>query len=387
VDNVLVGIVRSLTDGTILFVNGALARAAGFDTAEEMMADGALPRYKNPEEREEMIRRLREDGRVEAFPTTIVTKNGEIRYGLVSARLDGNVLTSVVLDNTEQRAVEEKLKQYSARLEEMVEERTLELRVLHEKLVRRERLATLGQLAGGVGHELRNPLGAIRNAAFFLGMALDRPDPEVREAIEILNEQVTAADRIIGSLLDFARRDQPELREVALGQLAGEVLDEVEIPAEITVERRFDPHIPTIRADPVQLRQVIGNLVLNAIQAMPDGGALAVGVDRPDPAWVVLSVSDTGTGIAEENRARIFTPLFTTRPSGIGLGLANSKRFVELHGGTIRFRDRRGPGTVFSILLPVGGPEAPEAGEVSEPHRGSGAAADGVRRVERGGRS
>jgi PAS domain S-box-containing protein len=255
----------------------------------------------------------------------------------------------------ERTRAEEALKEYSERLEEMVEERTRKLREAQEQLIRQERLAALGQLAGGVGHELRNPLGAIKNAVYFLHMALapQAPDPEVQETLEILEQEVARSERITGELLDFARARPPSRQEADLNQIVQETLSRIEIPLGVEVVTRLAADLPRILADPGQLDQVFDNLIHNAVQAMPEGGRLTMSTRRESEGWVAASIVDTGVGIPRENREKIFEPLFTTRAKGIGLGLAIVQTLVEGHGGTIEVGSEVGEGTTFTIRLPV----------------------------------
>ena len=260
------------------------------------------------------------------------------------------------------RRAEEELRTYSGRLAQMVEERTGELRAAQEPLVRREKLAILEQLASTVGHELRKPLGAINNVAYFLNnMILDGSQPDVKEALEILQKEVHTCGQILSGLLDFSCIRPPDRQEVDLRQVVQEALARVAIPEQVEVTFQPDGDLPCPLADPVQLGQVFSNLILNAVQAMPQGGQLTVTseVRPPDssggPRWVAISVADTGTGITKEHLDRLFQPLFTTKPRGIGLGLTTVKARVEGHGGTIEVRSEVGQGSTFTVCLPIGG--------------------------------
>jgi PAS domain S-box-containing protein len=259
---------------------------------------------------------------------------------------------------TARKRAEEALKEYSERLEEMVEERTQELRDAQEQLIRQEKLAVLGQLAGGIGHELRNPLGAISNAVYFLNMVLEEPDPEVKETLEILQKEVKTSEVIISSLLDFARTKAPTRRKVDINDVVQEALSRATVPANVEVVSQLDETLPIILADPDQLGQVFGNIILNAVQAMPEGGQLIVKTSEvpeklPKSEWVAVSFADTGVGIPEESLERLFEPLFTTKAKGIGLGLAVTKTLVEGHGGTIEVESEMGVGTTFTVRLPI----------------------------------
>lgn len=225
-------------------------------------------------------------------------------------------------------------------------------REAQDRLVRHEKLAVLGQLAGGLGHELRNPLGAIKNAAYYLNMVLKDPEPEVGEMLEILQTETATSERIVASLLDFARPKRGAKRKVQVSDIVDEVLCRTVVPDNITVRRQFDVSAPQVWADRDQLVQVFGNLVLNAIQAMPGGGELTVALESRGEG-VAVWVRDTGVGVTEENLSRLFEPLFTTKAKGIGLGLPITKALVEDHGGSIEVERVMGPGCSFAVWLPV----------------------------------
>ncbi len=223
-----------------------------------------------------------------------------------------------------------------------------------EKRLRHERLFQLGQLAGGVGHELRNPLGAIKNSVYFLNMALDDTPPEILETLRILDKEVANCEKIISSLLDFARAKPPLKRIVAVDEIIRAALARLEAPRGVEVKKQPAAAL-TIMADPDQLGQVFENIILNAFQAMPDGGQLQIETAHTPPGWLTVSFTDTGAGIPQENLQKIFTPLFTGKAKGIGLGLAISRTFVEGHGGAIDVQSEIGRGTTFTVKFPLRG--------------------------------
>jgi C4-dicarboxylate-specific signal transduction histidine kinase len=227
------------------------------------------------------------------------------------------------------------------------------LRNAQDELIRGEKLAILGQMAGGVGHELRNPLGAIKNAVYFLNMALEEPDPEIKETLDILENEVLTSERIISSLLGFARSKPPVRRKVRVKDCIQEALSRVIVPDKVDVVSQLDETLPTILVDPDQLLQVFVNILLNAIQAMPEGGKLVLGAEVQHGSWMTISFSDTGVGIPKENLAKLFEPLFTTKAKGIGLGMAITKTLVEANGGAIEVHSEVGKGSTFMVKLPV----------------------------------
>ena len=283
------------------------------------------------------------------------------------------VVSRLISDMTERRRAEEALKEYSERLEEMVEERTKALRDAQEQLIRREKLSVLGQLAGGVGHELRNPLGVISNAVYFLQMTLADADEATREYLGIISSEVRGAEKIVSGLLDFSRTRLPDREEIAVSNLVSQVLERQPPPENVEVTTQTPSDLPPVFVDPRQIGQVLGNLVTNAYQAMPDGGRLMISVLEDEGTGrrgdketrrqgdslpvssspcLRVSISDTGCGISEENLEKIFEPLFTTKARGIGLGLAVSKNLVEANGGSIEMESEMGKGSTFTVKLP-----------------------------------
>jgi len=254
---------------------------------------------------------------------------------------------------TERLRAEAALKEYSERLEEMVEERTRELETAQERLIRQEKLAVLGQMAGGVGHELRNPLGVISNAVYFLQMVLTEADETVTEYLGIIASRVQEAEKIISDLLNLSRNRRADKTEVAIRQLLEGVLARHPVPKGVTVAVEIPPNLPSIFVDAQQIGQVLTNLVTNAYHAMLDGGALTFSA-QAEQGQMHLSITDTGCGISPETMEKIFEPLFTTRSKGIGLGLAISKNLVNVNGGSIEVESIAGQGSTFTLTLPTG---------------------------------
>jgi PAS domain S-box-containing protein len=251
-----------------------------------------------------------------------------------------------------QRArAQEKLAVYAEDLEAMVEERTGELEEAQEQLVRKERLAVLGQLAGGVGHELRNPLGVMANAVYFLKMIQPEADGKVAEYLAILEGEIETSEKIVSDLMDFARLKDPHRMSVDIAPLLDRVIEREKIPPEVQVVVHLNGALPPVHADPDHIVQILSNLVSNACQAMEAGGALDLQAYTEDDQ-VVIEVRDTGEGIPPENEDKIFQPLFTTRARGIGLGLALSEKLARGNRGRIEFESQPGSGSTFRLVIP-----------------------------------
>jgi signal transduction histidine kinase len=227
-----------------------------------------------------------------------------------------------------------------------------ELKDAQDRLLRQERLAILGKLSGGIGHELRNPLTSIKNSVYLLKMILTEAEPDINEALEIIEKEIHTSERIISGLLEFARPTKPTRQKFWINETLEELVSKLQIPENISVELDLEKSIPLFLADPVQMMQIFTNLSLNAFQAMPDGGSLTISTILIQDGWLAISFKDTGIGISEDIKRRLFEPLFTTKPKGIGLGLAIVKILVEAHEGKIDVESEVGSGTTFTIKLP-----------------------------------
>jgi PAS domain S-box-containing protein len=278
-------------------------------------------------------------------------------------------LIGAISDITRVKAVEEALRLSTELLERRVAERTHALALAQDDLVRKERLAVLGRLAGGVAHQVRNPLAAIKNAAYVLQRRVREAEPQpftdaaarddVTQAIEIIHDEVQRANQIITDLLDYARVRVPVRRLTAIGELIDRALEAQMLPPTIAVVRNL-PELPAVALDGDQLRGALYNIIRNAIEAMNDGGTLTVDAELREGA-VVVRIADTGEGIPAEVRARLFEPLVTTKLLGLGLGLVTARTLIEGQGGAIRLVEREGPGACFEVSLPLA-PASSESG-------------------------
>jgi signal transduction histidine kinase len=265
--------------------------------------------------------------------------------------------------NNEIIAMQRELARKNAELEQRVEERTRELREAQEKLLRQERLAVLGQLAGSVGHELRNPLAVINNAIYFLKFTLPEADKKTKEYLAMIERETRTAEKIIHDLLDFARAKAVERQQISVAALVQNTLERYVVPESILVTLDIPADLPPLWVDARQIEQVLGNLIVNACQAMissdssstsdgSTGGILTLSASFQDNQ-IKITVGDNGVGIPPENIHRLFEPLFTTKTKGIGLGLAVCKKLVEANEGRIEVVSELGQGSQFHVFLPV----------------------------------
>ncbi len=255
---------------------------------------------------------------------------------------------------TERKHAEEETRILNEELERKVEERTRQLLDTQEELVRKEKLATLGQLSGSVGHELRNPLGVMNNAIYYLKAITTDDDETLKEYLDIIKNEIDTSQRIISDLLDFSRTKSPQTKEITVRELLNESLGRCTIPKNVVLQTKLPDTLPSLRLDPLQIGQVLQNLITNAVQAMPDGGSLTLKCDdNLKDGTLKISVIDTGEGITPENMKKLFQPLFTTKARGIGLGLSVSRNLTEANGGTLEVTSRPGEGSTFEVILPI----------------------------------
>jgi signal transduction histidine kinase len=265
---------------------------------------------------------------------------------------------------------------------------------VYGQMKERDRLAVLGQMAAGLAHEIRNPLGAIKGAAQLLAdpsadVVLDAAS---REFLGIILEEVDRLDRVVGSVLDLARPDQQTVLPTDVNAVVRRTLQVLSAEPgsdDLKLDVILDPALPRVSIDPEQLRQVLMNLLRNASQAMKGRGKVAVstrvrlgrgtrsgGGSSAEETFVELTVADNGPGISQQVLENLFMPFFTTKEKGTGLGLAISQRIVQGAGGRIEVRSYEGKGSTFAVIFPavmdaLGTPTPSAVGRVAEaPARG-----------------
>ena len=267
---------------------------------------------------------------------------------------DDKEILTIVRDITERKRMENELRLYSERLEELVEERTAALQESQERLVKSEKLAAIGQAATMVGHDLRNPLQAIENGIYYINTELTKvpTSPKVTETLQAIHNSVDYADNIVKDLQSFAAKREPAFREIDINGLVEGTLSQVKTPENVKIALDLD-ELPKIQADKDMMKRIFVNLAVNGIQAMEKTGGMLKVKTRKINGCIQVSFKDTGTGMKKETMKRIFTPFFTTKAQGMGVGLAICKRFVEIHNGDITVESEEGRGSVFTVNLPT----------------------------------
>ena len=252
-----------------------------------------------------------------------------------------------------------KLEEYADHLEAKVEERTRELKEAQNRLLKSERLAAIGELAGMVGHDLRNPLTGITGATYYLKNKVgETTNGKAREMLEIIEKNIAYSNKIINDLLDYSREIKLELVESSPKMIVEEALSLVKIPRNVKV-LDLTENEPTVEVDVDKLKRAFINIIKNAVDAMPKGGKLSI-KSKMSAVNCEIAFSDTGTGIRDDTLQKIWSPLYTTKAKGMGFGLPICKRIVEAHGGKIAVETAFAKGTTFTVSIPINQPKAEE---------------------------
>ena len=261
----------------------------------------------------------------------------------------------------------QELKTFSEQMEQKIQKTSADLRKTEAQLIRSEKLAALGQLAAGIAHEIRNPLTSINILIHSLTENLP-PETAHREDLRVIGEEIQRINEIVEQFLRFARPAPPLFEETEVTTVFDNVLQLIKPQVErqrVTVKRDFDA-VPSITLDREQMKQVVLNLLINALQAMPDGGQIDLSAKvLEDSRWIKLSVQDSGIGIPPDDLKKLFDPFFTTKEGGIGLGLSIAHRIIDLHHGRIEVESRPGKGTTFQLWLPLN----PKEKHAEDPYR------------------
>jgi PAS domain S-box-containing protein len=278
---------------------------------------------------------------------------------------EGNVVAALELgvNVTARKQMQDQLKEYSQKLEKLVDERTAQLRQTQAKLVKAEKLAVIGELAGMIGHDLRNPLTGIKGAAYYLKT---KHGPEIgatgKEMLEIIEKAIDHSNKIINDLLGYSSKLSLELTETTSKLLLRNALAFIDVPERIQIVD-VTKNKPKIKADIEKISKVFVNIITNAIDAMPTTGTLTI-TSKAAGDNVKIVFKDIGTGMTEEtlSKLKLGFPLFTTKATGMGFGLPICKRIIEAHSGKISIKSPLGKGTTVTITLPVN-PKPTDEGE------------------------
>jgi len=244
------------------------------------------------------------------------------------------------------------IQEYASKLEAKVIERTRELMDAQNKLLKAERLAAIGELAGMVGHDLRNPLTGIAAATYYVKAKYgSKMEEKGKEMLRIIEKDIEYSNKIISDLLDYSREIHLELTTSTVEAIVEEAIAQVKVQKNITISNKTQD-VPALKIDKEKMKRVFVNIIKNAVDAMPRGGTLKITAKASD-GDAEVAFTDTGEGIKEEVMEKLWSPFFTTKAKGMGLGLPICKRIVEAHGGRISVQSQFGKGTTFTITFPI----------------------------------
>lgn len=357
--------------GIVRVVNAAMHRMFGYNESEVVGQNIRMlmptPYHENHDHylakyRSEGVRNIigigrevsgqRKDGSV--FPLHLAVS--ELKH-------ENEVLfTGILRDITDLKAIQSQLAAANSQLEERVEQATRQLRETQSELVKKEKLAALGQVAGGITHEIRNPLNAVKTSAYYLQHAKELSPEKFEEHLQRIVRQVKIIDNVISALTNVFQMPAPNNTACDLKTLVEEAIAASTVPPAIKVVNAIPPDFAPVWADPNQLSIAFQNLIRNARDAMADGGQLTIGVEIEEPhnsetapgnhrdrVWV--HITDTGIGISPDRLQHVMEPFFSTKARGMGLGLAITKAILEKNRGSITVDSTPGRGTTFRVEL------------------------------------
>jgi PAS domain S-box-containing protein len=329
-------------EGKITDVNSATEQVTGF-SREDLIGSDFSDYFTEPEKAQVGYKRVFSEGFVRDYPLAIKHRSGKITDVLYNAVVYRNKVGDVqgvfaaARDITELRKAEEQARESERKLKDA------------------ERLAAIGATAGMVGHDIRNPLQSIIGEVYLADSELATfPDSEgkanIKESFEMIKQNTEYINKIVLDLQDFAKPIKPVTEEVEIEDIVKGILFKNGVPDNVNASCRVEEDAKKLITDPNLLKRVLTNLVINAVQAMPEGGRLDVHAFK-EADDTIITVEDSGAGIAEEVRPKLFTPLFTMKSKGQGFGLAVVKRMTEALGGSVTFESEVGKGTMFIVRL------------------------------------
>lgn len=344
--------------GRLLRVNAAYCRMSGYTEPELLSRNIAdMEAVETPEHISAHIQMILARGEMR-FETRHRHKHGSLYDVEVSALYRNGQIVAFLRDITERKRAEEQNREQNRRLEEAVQQKQRDMEELFERLLRQEKLATIGRIAGSIAHELRNPLGAVKNSVYYLKRIAQTSSftlshPKVLSHLELMNGELNISERVIADLLEMTRLKPAHCLKADFRAILFDALAHLHLPEQVRVSIALEHEPFIIYADPLQLRQVLLNVLTNAAQSIEETGTITIRArQRPEPQESEIEIHDSGGGVASEALSKIFEPLYTTKANGTGLGLSICKQILESHHGRITLASELGQGTTVTIVLP-----------------------------------
>jgi two-component system sporulation sensor kinase A len=351
-------------EGWVTYTSPAVERILGYKSEEvigkhfrDFFPESEIPRAA------QAFTEVSKGGSTQGIQVKLLRKDGSPIYVESNSSpilKDGVIvgIQGIYRDITERKQAEEQIKQYNILLEQAVQEKQQKMEVLFERLLRQEKLATIGQIAGSIAHELRNPLGAVKNSVFFLTrlyqkQQLDASNPKVKEHLDLIGSELDISERVISDLLQMTRMKPPQREQTDLRSIIVDAVEHCHLSENIHLTIKLQPDPFIIWADPGQLRQVFINVLTNAVQAIEGDGNITIRATHlAKEKSTTIEIENDGLGIEPDALSKVFEPLYTTKATGTGLGLSICKQIIENHQGQISIRSQNEQGTTVTIGLP-----------------------------------
>lgn len=344
-------------NGVVTFINKSYPSLNPNDVIGASLYDWIEQRYR--EEYRRKINRVFRTCRQQEMLTSAITPEGRREWYLsrLSPIRQENGINEVIIvstDITKRKEAAEAIQSQNTRLEQAVNEKQREMEKMMDRLIRQERLVTIGKVSGSIAHELRNPLGAVKQSAFFLRRQLASHSGKVCEHLDLIENELRIADRVITDLLEMTRTRPVQPESIELHAVLARAARRCRLRSEVDLNLDLRPKSLKIWADPVQLQQVFINLFMNSTQAMRGRGAILVRARLVRQKKICrIQIRDDGAGVAPELLVKVFEPLFTTRAKGTGMGLSICRQIIENHNGSIEISNNADAGSTITMLLPA----------------------------------
>jgi two-component system NtrC family sensor kinase len=363
-DSTTEGVFQSDLQGNFILMNRGGANILGFESLEQLQKSGlkADDFYKSSQERSNILDQIRTHRVVNNLVMDAKRKNGDLfhleftAHGLFDEKDQLTGMEGIFRDVTQRVRLEGEIRSYSEDLEKKVRSKTEEIISLERERVQLEKLASLGKMGASIVHEIRNPLSSIKMGltTILKRTALSEKD---HRCLELATGEVTNLERILRDLLNFSKPQKLQFTEQNINMVLDIVLSQMKDDFQhmgISVEKYLSSSLPLVRMDMDRLSQVFINILLNAKQALPDGGSIRLRTAfDAESKMVLITIEDTGIGMDEDTVCKIFNPFFSTKNEGTGLGLTISEKIIEAHSGKIQIESRLGKGTAVHIALPA----------------------------------
>ncbi len=297
---------------------------------------------------------------IEYSESMIITSQGTERivawHNTVLKDGDGNTIGTLSSgeDITQRKQAEEQIKNHNTLLQDAIKKREQELEQLMAKHLRIEKLATIGQVYANIAHEIRNPLGAIKQSVFFINRKLKEVPDKIKEHLELIDNELVKTNNVISNMLNTLDTQKADSEIIGLYSIITEAASRCRINQGITLNIDISPEKYQVKVNALQLQQVFINLITNSIQSITEKGTINIGAKKmPKEKKYIVIIKDNGCGIKKDVLEKVFNPLFTTKDDGTGLGLGICKQIIEGHGGELDLQSRPGEGTIVNIVLPI----------------------------------